>query len=59
MTTQGGPLSDADRELAFGSPASVPVLPREPDPLVDALAHDGVQPSERNSSGPHPIGGGR
>ncbi|HEY3090741.1 MAG TPA: hypothetical protein VGJ59_22045 [Jatrophihabitantaceae bacterium] len=51
------PISDADRQLAFGSPEPVAVPARAPDPLVDGLATDGVQPADRHSGGVHPTGG--
>jgi hypothetical protein len=51
--SRGGP------DEPLGSPVSVPVLPREPDPLTDGEGLRGTQPSERRSAGIDPFGGGR
>jgi hypothetical protein len=54
-----GPVSDADYSLAFGNPAPLPTPDREPDPLVDSAASDGVQPAERGHVDIPPFGGDR
>jgi hypothetical protein len=46
-----------DSDLVLGNPNRPPTPQRDPDPLVDGLATDGVQPADRGHVDIDPMGG--